>query len=88
MFFTTHFEMEGLGEATVILSVKIRKTEFSFSLCQSHYIEKILKKFDCFDAMPMRTPYDPSMSLKRNKSDSVSQVEYAKVIGSVMYLTN
>jgi len=36
--------------------------------------------------MPVRTPYDPSMSLKRNSGDNVSQVQYAKVIRSVMYL--
>ncbi|KAL0323616.1 UNVERIFIED_CONTAM: Retrovirus-related Pol polyprotein from transposon TNT 1-94 [Sesamum angustifolium] len=37
------FDMKDLGEADVILGVKIRKTENGFSLCQSHYIEKILK---------------------------------------------
>ena len=71
-FLIAHFEMKDLGEANVILGVKIRKTEFGFSLCQSYYIEKILKKFDCFDTMPVRTPYDPSMSLKRNNGDSIS----------------
>jgi len=38
-----------LGEVDVILGVKIRKTEFGLSLCQSHYIENILKKFVYFD---------------------------------------
>ena len=35
MFLTTHFEMKDLGEANVILGVKIRITKFGFSLCQS-----------------------------------------------------
>ncbi|KAL0345620.1 UNVERIFIED_CONTAM: Retrovirus-related Pol polyprotein from transposon TNT 1-94 [Sesamum radiatum] len=77
-----------LGEADVILGVKIRKTENGFSLCQSHYIEKILKKFGCHDEIPVRTPYDPSACLKKNKGDSVSQADYAKIIGSVMFLMN
>jgi len=38
--------------------------------------------------MLVRTPYDPNMNLKRNNGDSVSQAEYAKIIGSVMYLMN
>jgi len=40
------FEMKDLGEADVILGIKIRKTKSDFSLCQSHYIEKVLKKFN------------------------------------------
>ncbi|KAA0045096.1 ty1-copia retrotransposon protein [Cucumis melo var. makuwa] len=77
-----------LGEADVILGVKIRKNKTSLSLCQSHYVEKILKKFDSFHVSPVRTPFDASKHLKKNKGDSVSQPEYAKIIGSVMYLMN
>ena len=36
----------------------------------------------------MRTPFNPSMSLKKNNGPSVSQIEYAKIIGSVMFLMN
>ncbi|KAL0436495.1 UNVERIFIED_CONTAM: Retrovirus-related Pol polyprotein from transposon TNT 1-94 [Sesamum radiatum] len=87
-FLNSQFDMKDLGEADVILGVKIRKTENGFSLCQSHYIEKILKKFGCHDEIPVRTPYDPSACLKKNKGDSVSQADYAKIIGSVMFLMN
>ncbi|KAL4037745.1 hypothetical protein IC575_001345 [Cucumis melo] len=87
-FLSSHFEMKDLGEADVILGVKIRKNKTSLSLCQSHYVEKILKKFDSFDVFPVRTPFDASKHLKKNKGDSVSQPEYAKIIGSVMYLMN
>ncbi|TYK01593.1 ty1-copia retrotransposon protein [Cucumis melo var. makuwa] len=80
--------MKDLGEADIILGVKIRKNKTSMSLCQSHYVEKILKKFDSFDVSPVRTLFDASKHLKKNKGDSVSQPEYAKIIGSVMYLMN
>ncbi|KAA0065951.1 ty1-copia retrotransposon protein [Cucumis melo var. makuwa] len=36
----------------------------------------------------LRTPFDASKHLKKNKGDSVSQPGYAKIIGSVMYLIN
>ena len=49
----------------MILGIKIRKTNGSFSLCQSHYIEKMLKKFNHFDVTPVRTRYDPRIYLKR-----------------------
>jgi len=48
----------------------------------------MLKKFNQFDVTPVRTPYDPSIHLKKNKGFSVSQNEYAKIIGSVMFLMN
>ena len=56
----------------VILRMKIRKTNDGFSLCQSHYIEKVLKKFNCFNVLPVKTPYDRSIDLKKNKGPSVS----------------
>jgi len=62
---SSHFEMKDVGEADVILETKIRKTNDNFYLCQSHYIEKVLKKFNCFDAPPMR---NPSIHLKKNRS--------------------
>ena len=39
------FEMKDMGEADVILGIKIQKTNARFSFSQSHYIDKILKKF-------------------------------------------
>ena len=87
-FLSSKFEMKDLGEVDVILGIKIKRTVNGFSLCQSHYIEKMLKRFDCFDVVSVRTPYDPSIHLKKNKDSSISQIEYAKIIGSVMFLMN
>ncbi|KAL4032481.1 hypothetical protein IC575_005559 [Cucumis melo] len=88
LFLSSHLEMKDLGEANIIFGVKIRKNKNGLSLCQSHYVEKVLKKFDSFDVSPVRTLYDASKHLKKNKGDSVSQFEYAKIIGGVMYLMN
>ena len=64
--------MKDLGEANVILGVKLAKTEHGFTMCQSHYIEKILKRFNCFDVLLLKTPYDPSIHLNKNKCERVS----------------
>ncbi|GAA0173483.1 hypothetical protein LIER_27089 [Lithospermum erythrorhizon] len=60
-----------------------------------HYVKfllltykKVLKKFNSFDVVPARTPYDSSIDLTKNVSESVSQIEYAKIIGSEMFLMN
>jgi len=82
------FKMKDLGEASVILGIKLRKTKSGFSLYQSHYIEKMLKMFKSFDVVPVRTPYDSGIHLKKNRGPSVSQVEYVKIIGSLMFIMN
>ena len=87
-FLSSCFDMKDLGEADVILGIKITRNSYGLSLNQSHYVEKILKKFNQFYCTPVKTPYDPSIHLKKNNGHSVSQEEYAKIIGSVMFLMN
>ncbi|KAA0055481.1 hypothetical protein E5676_scaffold314G00540 [Cucumis melo var. makuwa] len=55
---------------------------------QSHYIEKILKKYNYFDSKLACTPYDSSVKLFKNTGDSVNQSEYASIIGSLRYAAN
>ncbi|XP_070007571.1 uncharacterized protein LOC142165387 [Nicotiana tabacum] len=71
-FLSSKFEMKNLGEADVILGIKIKRTSNVFSLSRSHCIEKMLKRFNCFDVAPVRTPYDPSICLRKNTESSVS----------------
>ncbi|KAL4010944.1 hypothetical protein IC575_027986 [Cucumis melo] len=80
-----NFDMKDLGEADVILGIKITRFENGISLDQSHYIEKILKKYNYFDSKPACTPYDSSVKLFKNTGDSVNQSEYASIIGSLRY---
>ncbi|KAI3739402.1 hypothetical protein L2E82_29806 [Cichorium intybus] len=54
-------------------------------MTQSHYIEKILKRFNFADCSPVSTPMDPSVKLMENKGTPISQLEYSKAIGSLMY---
>ncbi|GJS10359.1 zinc finger, CCHC-type containing protein [Tanacetum coccineum] len=55
-----------MGEADVILSIKIKRENKGIVITQSHYIEKILKKFNREDCSPMGTPMDPVEKLKPN----------------------
>ncbi|CAB4282562.1 unnamed protein product [Prunus armeniaca] len=78
--------MKDLGDANVILGIKITRSEKGFSLDQSHYIEKINKKYNYFDCKPTCTPYDPSVKSFKNIGDSVRQTEYASIIGSLRFV--
>ena len=88
IFLAFKFDMKDLGEANVILSIKILRDNDCIILSQSHYVEKILKKFEHFDMSPMSTPYDSKVRLVKNGGDSVLQNKYAQIIGSLMFLTN
>ncbi|KAJ9567517.1 hypothetical protein OSB04_003483 [Centaurea solstitialis] len=82
------FDMKDLGRADVILGIKIHQNSEGYILSQSHYIEKVLKKFGHYEDRPVVTPFDPSTSLKKNQGDSVAQLEYTQVLGSLMYIMN
>ncbi|CAJ2658083.1 unnamed protein product [Trifolium pratense] len=82
---SNNFDMKDLGEASVILGIKITRSEKGISLDQSHYVEKILKKYGYFNCKPACTPYDPSVKLFKNTGDSVRQTEYASIIGSLRF---
>ena len=75
--FHNKFDMKDLGVVDVILGIKISKTSDGLILSQSHYIEKILKKFKQNDSSPMRTPVDVNLHLSKNNGKSLSQKEYA-----------
>ena len=55
-------------------------------LSQSHYVDNILGKFDKDNSGIARTLVDITLHLSKNKGENVSQVEYFRVIDSLMYL--
>lgn len=83
-----HFDMKDLGLADVILGIKITRTSEGITLSQEHYAEKILDRFQNYSNGSAKTPEDPLLHLTKNVGEPVSQLEYARVIGSLMYLTN
>ena len=85
---TNRFEMKDMGVADVILGIKIHRTSDGLALSQSHYIEKVLSKFKDFGINPMRTPIDINLQLAKNNGQSVSQKEFARILGSLMYIMN
>ena len=65
-FLSNNFEMKDLGEADVILNIKLlREGDGGVTLLQSHYVEKVLSRFGFSDCEPAPTPYDPSVLLRK-----------------------
>nr|GEW34636.1 7-deoxyloganetic acid glucosyltransferase-like [Tanacetum cinerariifolium] len=84
-FLSSKFSMKDMGDADVILGVKIKREKKGILITQSHYIEKILKKFNREDSSPVSTPMDPVEKLNPNTGKPVDQLEYSRAIGCLMY---
>ncbi|GJT59157.1 zinc finger, CCHC-type containing protein [Tanacetum coccineum] len=84
-FLSSRFSMKDMGEADVILGIKIKRENKGIVITQSHYIEKILKKFNREDCSPVSTPMDLVEKLKPNTGKPVDQLEYSRAIGCLMY---
>jgi hypothetical protein len=75
-----------MGEADVILNIKLIKGENRITLTQSHYVKKVLNRFGYKDSKPSPTPYDPSLILRKNKRIDRDQLRYSQMIGSLIYI--
>nr|GFA35690.1 zinc finger, CCHC-type [Tanacetum cinerariifolium] len=84
-FMSSRFSIKDMVKASVILGVKIKRENKEIVITQSHYIEKILKKFNREDCSPMSTPMDPVEKLKPNTGKPVDQLEYSRAIRCLMY---
>jgi hypothetical protein len=80
--------MKDLGEADVILNIKLIKGEDEITRLQSHYVEKVLNRFGYTNSKPSPTPYDPSLVLQNNKILGKDHLRYSQVVGSLMYLAS
>lgn len=84
-YLTSQFKMKDLSEVDTILRIKVKKHIRGFALCQSHYIDKSLTKFNHLGIKEVNTPCDISNKLIENFERSISQLDYASVISSLMY---
>jgi hypothetical protein len=87
-FLSGKFDMKDLGEANVILNINLIKDESGITLSKSHYVEKVLSRFGYMDSNPSPTPYDPSVTLRKNKKIGLDHLRYSQIIGSLMYLAS
>lgn len=64
------------------------RTSDGFVLSQSHYIKKMLENFDKCNNCLAKTPIDPNVHMFKNIGKGISQLEYYRTIGILMYIMN
>ncbi|GKC51604.1 zinc finger, CCHC-type containing protein [Tanacetum coccineum] len=77
-YLSSRFSMKDMREADVILGIRIKHESNEIAICQSHYIKKVLKKFNYFGCTLVSTPIDTSEKLMPNNGQAVSQHEYSR----------
>nr|GEV86776.1 retrotransposon protein, putative, Ty1-copia subclass [Tanacetum cinerariifolium] len=89
-----YFSMKDLGEAAYILEIKIYrdKSKRLIGLCQSAYIEKILKRYCMENSKRGSIPMQEKLKLSKSQGASshaemkrMQNVPYASAVGSIMY---
>ncbi|GJZ10615.1 retrotransposon protein, putative, ty1-copia subclass [Tanacetum coccineum] len=88
------FAMKDLGEAAYILGIKIYRdrSKWLIGLCQSAYIEKILKRYFMENSKRKTIPMQEKLKLSKSqgastpaKKQRMQNVPYASSVGSIMY---
>ncbi|GJU09836.1 retrotransposon protein, putative, ty1-copia subclass [Tanacetum coccineum] len=88
------FAMKDLGEAAYILGIKIYRDRSKrlIGLCQSAYIEKILKRYFIENSKRGTIPIQEKLKLSKSQGAStpakiqrMQNVLYASAVGSIMY---
>ncbi|KAM3327422.1 hypothetical protein P3S67_002548 [Capsicum chacoense] len=80
--------MKHLGVADVILGIRIHRTPQGLALSQSLYIKKVLDKFKYMEFDISKTTLDVSFELLKNEGERDSQLEYARVLGCLIFIIN
>jgi hypothetical protein len=81
------FEMSMMGELKYFLGFQIKQLQEGTFICQTKYIQDILKKFGMKDGKPIRTPMGTNGHLELDtRGKYVDQKVYRSMIGSLLYL--
>jgi hypothetical protein len=81
------FEMSMMGELKYFLGLQIKILQEGTFICQTKYIQDILKKFGMKNAKPIKTPMRTNGRLDLDTGGkTVYQKVYRSMIGSLLYL--
>jgi hypothetical protein len=81
------FEMSMMGELKYFLRFQIKQLQEGTFICQTKYIQDILKKFGMKNAKPIKLPMGTNGHLDLDTGGkSVDQKVYRSMIGSLLYL--
>jgi len=84
------WEATDLGEPTKIVGIEISYTLDAITICQSKYVESILRKEKMDKCNSVSTPLDPNVPLEPNPegNDGDRSNSFARLLGELQFLAN
>lgn len=84
----TEFEMKNLGNVRHFmgLNINVDYEQGVLTIDQSHYIEKVLERFEMTDCHPMNTPIEQGLRLEKANPEEKASNPYRELLGSLMYV--
>jgi hypothetical protein len=81
------FEMSMIGELSFFLGLQVKQTKNGTFICQSKYVNDLLKRFSMDNSKPMKTPMAINAHLDLDEGDNPVDLKlYRSMIGSLLYL--
>ncbi|XP_061723887.1 uncharacterized protein LOC133530075 [Cydia pomonella] len=80
------FTVKDLGPVKDCLGMRVSQSKGRVTLDQSHYIDKLLGKYNMTDAITVTTPMEPGLKLTLPTQVEEIDVPYRELIGSLMYI--
>jgi hypothetical protein len=81
------FKMSMMGELKYFLGFQIKQLQEGTFICQTKYIQDILKKFGMKNAKPIKTPMGTNGHLDLDTGGKfIDQKVYRSMIGFLLYL--
>jgi len=81
-----NFDTNDLGVADIILGIKITRILDGISLSQSHYVDKMIKRFKKNGIKGNTNFFLPHIHLHKNTRTEMRQLEYSQIIKNLIYL--
>ena len=79
------FEMSMIGELSFFLGLQVKQTKEGTFICQSKYVNDLLKRFGMDNSKPIKTPMATNAHLDLDEGgNSVDLKLYRSMIGSLL----
>ena len=80
--------MSMMGELTYFLGLQVKQVNDEIFICQTKYINDLLKKFDMENCSIAKTPIPTATKLDLEENDKYVDISnYRGMVGSLLYLT-
>ena len=81
------FEMSDLGLLHHYLGIQFKQCDGGIALCQTQYVETLLRRFSLKDCKPIATPMEIGLKLSLHDAGDLFDVTlYHQVVGCLIYV--